>query len=574
MPITKVQAPDGSIIKVEHPEGASQQEIIAFAESQYRAKPNVQTVGGAVYRDGQVVYDPTTDPTNVTDPTAGMSTYQKFMAGVGGKFNRAGLAVKDLVVGADEELAAARKRDEALYNTRAGALGGFTGDVAASVLPYMVGAPVVAGALRAAPSVAQSLAPAASRLMYGAGGPGTGMASQLLQRGGALAGQGLGSVAARIASPTAVKFGVPAAIGATEFSTLQGTIEDQSRLNQALTGATLGVLGVKAGDVLSGMGRSIFGRAQDEAVKRAQKAGYQVSSSAGGRSSVGQAAEAVVGGRESSILNYQNQANTDRLAKKALGITLDDPIETGISQTKQPYNVALDKIKGIKDRFSPDKKLTQDLDEFMADYDDIIEAVQGLKKRDLEGVFMGEEDAFNPKQLVEISRYLGGRAKKLFKSDDTNQQGTATRLIQVKSVIDDFLERKVGSDLANEFAEARTKYAIASNIENARMGEHVDAKKLAGIMGDIKSKSSELNAIRDAVNAIPGLTTFTTQRAPSPGMIPAVGSMVTTSPAAQALGRTYPTMMGPARAMGQPVGLLGGMTPAQAGILGLGLGGE
>jgi len=487
-------------------------------------RPTVTTTEqGKVFRDGQVVYDPATDPTNVTDPTAGMSAAEKFFAGMGGKINRAGLALKDLVVGADEELAAARKLDKPLYSTGAGALGGFAADVGMS-LPFLGGAGMAARGLGMAPKVA--------------------------------------------------RYAAPAAAGAAEFSTLQGTTGDQSRLGQALTGGILGAAGTKVSDILGGMGRSIFGRAQDEAVERAQKFGYEVSSAAGGRSTIGGVAQDIGGRNPSLAAAYRNQANTDRLAKEALGITLDDPIETGIRQTKQPYNVALDKIKGIKNRFSPDEKLTQDLDEFMADYDDIIEAVQGLRKRDLEGVFMGEEDAFNPKQLVEISRYLGGQAKKLFKSSDTNQQGTATRLIQVKNVIDDFLERKVGSDLANEFAEARTKYAIASNVENAAKGEHVDAQKLASLMGNMKSKSEQLNQIRDAANAIPELTKLTTVRESGGGILAPVSTLLTTSPAARAVGRTYPTMMGAARAMGQPIGLLGDLTPAQAGILGLGLGGE
>jgi hypothetical protein len=36
MPITKVEGPDGKIIKVEHPEGASQEEILSFAEQNYK----------------------------------------------------------------------------------------------------------------------------------------------------------------------------------------------------------------------------------------------------------------------------------------------------------------------------------------------------------------------------------------------------------------------------------------------------------------------------------------------------------------------------------------------------------
>lgn len=487
-------------------------------------RPTVTTTEqGKVFRDGQVVYDPATDPTNITDPTSGMSAAEKFFAGMGGKINRAGLAAKDLFVGADEQLAAARERDKALYQTGAGALGGFAADVAMS-LPFLGGA---------------------------------GMAAR-----------GLGMV------PQVARYAAPAAAGAAEFATLQGTTEDQSRLRQAITGGVLGAAGTKVGDVLSGMGRSIFGRAQDEAIDRAQKVGYEVSSAVGGRSTIGSVAQDVGGRNPSFAAAYRNQANTDRLAKEALGITLDDPIETGLRQTKKPYKDALKKIESIPNRFSPDNQLTQDLDGVMSVYDELIEAVSPARKRAFESLFMGAEDAYNPNQLVQLSRYLGGEAKKLFKSTDTNKQSTATRFIEVKNAIDDFLGRKVGGDLANEFSEARTKYAIASNVENAAKGEHVDAQKLANLMGNMKSKSEQLNQIRDAANAIPELTKLTTARESGGGILAPVSTLLTTSPAARAVGRTYPTVIGAARAMGQPMGLLGGMTPAQAGLLGLGLGGE
>ena len=49
MPITKVQAPDGSVIKVEHPEGASQDGIVAFAQSQYKKdEPGVGEIGAGL----------------------------------------------------------------------------------------------------------------------------------------------------------------------------------------------------------------------------------------------------------------------------------------------------------------------------------------------------------------------------------------------------------------------------------------------------------------------------------------------------------------------------------------------
>jgi hypothetical protein len=39
MPITKVEAPDGSIIKVEHPKGASESEIITYAQANFKPAP-------------------------------------------------------------------------------------------------------------------------------------------------------------------------------------------------------------------------------------------------------------------------------------------------------------------------------------------------------------------------------------------------------------------------------------------------------------------------------------------------------------------------------------------------------
>jgi len=50
MPITQVKAPDGSIIKVEHPEGASEDDILSFAQSNYQAEggPSLGQIGAGL----------------------------------------------------------------------------------------------------------------------------------------------------------------------------------------------------------------------------------------------------------------------------------------------------------------------------------------------------------------------------------------------------------------------------------------------------------------------------------------------------------------------------------------------
>lgn len=38
MPITKVNTPDGSIMNIDHPEGATQEQILQYAASQYQGR--------------------------------------------------------------------------------------------------------------------------------------------------------------------------------------------------------------------------------------------------------------------------------------------------------------------------------------------------------------------------------------------------------------------------------------------------------------------------------------------------------------------------------------------------------
>ena len=45
MAITKVRAPDGSIIRVNHPDDADEEDILAFASSQFTPQPQARGVG-------------------------------------------------------------------------------------------------------------------------------------------------------------------------------------------------------------------------------------------------------------------------------------------------------------------------------------------------------------------------------------------------------------------------------------------------------------------------------------------------------------------------------------------------
>jgi hypothetical protein len=108
MPKYRITSPDGKTFEITAPEGATQEQVLSYAQSQWK--------------DQQAEKAP--------DPTEGMSGFDKFAAG-------AGKAVYDIGRGAgqmlglvsDQDVAESRKRDEALMNTGAGMAGNIAGNV-------------------------------------------------------------------------------------------------------------------------------------------------------------------------------------------------------------------------------------------------------------------------------------------------------------------------------------------------------------------------------------------------------------------------------------------------------------
>ena len=124
MPITRVRTPDGRIVRVKHPEGASKEEVIAFAQANHSAK-------------------------NKFDPTG--SGLDNLLAGVGKSFSETGAGIKqvgasvgntlglvsdDTVARLKAEERDRRERDAPLMDTMGGKLGLLGGYVAqGAVLP-------------------------------------------------------------------------------------------------------------------------------------------------------------------------------------------------------------------------------------------------------------------------------------------------------------------------------------------------------------------------------------------------------------------------------------------------------
>lgn len=127
MPIYTLQGPDGKRYRIEGPEGATPEQLASVIQGQSATRTPAE-------------------PTRI-DPTEGMSGGQKFLAGVGKAFVDTGRGAAQLFgLGDAQEIAEARKRDEALMNTGAGMAGNIVGNLAAyAPLAAVPGANTIAG---------------------------------------------------------------------------------------------------------------------------------------------------------------------------------------------------------------------------------------------------------------------------------------------------------------------------------------------------------------------------------------------------------------------------------------------
>lgn len=213
MPKYKVTAPDGRKFVVNAPDGATQEQVLAYAQQQFAQQP-AQPERTMAERYAAAGIDPTP-----VDPTEGMSGTDKFMAGVGKSAVDTAEGIGQLLgMVPESRVAERRQRDEPLMHG-AGLAGNIVGQAAQMAVPVPAGlAAKGASALgRAAPYV------------------------------GAAARSGL-------------------------FSAAQGTTGDESRLGNAGMGAALGVAGQGIASAGGSLARGAVSRLEAPAAALAQKA--------------------------------------------------------------------------------------------------------------------------------------------------------------------------------------------------------------------------------------------------------------------------------------------------------------
>jgi len=114
MPKYRITSPDGKTFEITAPEGATQGQVLAYAQSQFKAKPVQQE--------------------QAIDPTEGMSNFEKFAAGMGKSVADVGRGAGQMLgLVSQKDVDEARQRDAALLNTGMGTAGNIAGGVAMAV---------------------------------------------------------------------------------------------------------------------------------------------------------------------------------------------------------------------------------------------------------------------------------------------------------------------------------------------------------------------------------------------------------------------------------------------------------
>lgn len=435
----EITSPDGKKFEITAPDGASEQEVMAYAQAQFAKSA------------------PAEKP---LDPTEGMSTTQRTLAGVGKAMVDTGRGVGQmlgLVSRADVE--ESRKLDAALMNTTAGKVGNFLGNAALLAPAAMIpGAATVPGAA----------------LIGGAAGlvqPSTSTRETLTNTaiGGAAgaAGQAIANKLPGIARNWQ-------AAKANEAAQL--TAQNAQRFAAAQAGAKQGYV-IPPADLNPGMMTEALSGLSGK-IKTAQ------------------------------VASARNQSVTNNLARQALGLSDDVPLNMDtLNAVRQQAGQAYEAVKAVG-TVPTSKAYEQALDDAVKPFTSQSNSFPGRKVpavvNDIQALKTGAFDAGDAIETIKVLRndadaaYRGG--------DKLAGQAYKKAVDALEKAIDDHLVASgAPADLLAQYRGARQTIAKTYTVQGALNPETgaVDALKLARDLGKGKPLSGELKTAAQFAQAFP-----------------------------------------------------------------------
>lgn len=399
------------------------------------------------------------DIKRMADPTG--TPFENLAAGTGKVFYDAARGLGQLAgVVSEEDVAESRRLDAPLMNTTAGQVGAVTGAAATMIGP--------------------------GSLAKAAGAP---------------------AAVTRALMPTSVKGN--AALGAA-FGALQPVAPGESRLENAAMGAGGGAAGGYIGQKIAGLGRAQSPRVPDQraaAIRSARGEGYVLPPSEMGAGLIARTAEGLSGKQQiGQAASSKNQAITNRLARRAIGLPDDAPLNVETLQAvRNSAGEAYEAISSIgtvqpgMGYFRALQRLTKDARQAAKDFpkgtpNPLLDVVESIKARQ-----------FDARSAVEQIKSLRDRAS------EAGRQGNDRLAGQIKKaagILEDALEQqalKLGQpELARNFRESRQLIAKTYTIQDALTDATGDVS--APVLARLKRTtpiSGELKKAADAAEAFP-----------------------------------------------------------------------
>jgi len=395
------------------------------------------------------------------DPTAGMSTVDRLLAATGSGLASTGRAIGLGSVlenfgmpGTKEE---ADRLDAPLDATTAGKVGKFIGKAAPLALAPAAGSLALAAGAGAGLSALTTEGGIVDRAAAAAGGAAGGAAGKVL---GDAVGAGAKAVASRFAARAAAK---------------------------------------KAANA-----------GKDAALVAARGEGFVVTpSQADAGSLVSRGLEALGGKiKTQQAASVANQSVTNNLARRALGLARDTPIDTAtLQQLRKQAGTAYDALKNTG-TVQADQVYHKALDGIVAKYHGASAQFPGLAKPQVQQlVDTLRQPLFKADAAVDAIRVLRGNADDAFRAGDA-ALGKASR--EAAEAMEAQLERHLvntaqPASVLSEFRDARKLIAKTYTVEkslNAATGD-VSAQKLAGQLAKGKPLSGELKSAAQFGQAFP-----------------------------------------------------------------------
>lgn len=400
-----------------------------------------------------------TTPEPTYDPTEGMSTTDKVLAGVGKAMTDLGRGAGQMVGLVDRaDVAESRRLDAPLMNTKAGAAGNFAGNVAMLAPTAMIpGANTVTGA--------------------GVIGAATGLLQPSTSTGETLKNIALG--------------GAGGAVGQKVANKLPGVIQQWSK-NAADDAAS----------------KAAGASQKFAAATKGNQLGYVTPPADLNPGILSELASGLSGKiKTAQVASQRNQGVTDKLARKALGLADDAVLDADALQAvRRQAGQAYDAVKQIG-QVKADKTFMDALDNIASTQQGAGRSFPGLQNNGVVDLVASlKQQVFDAGDAVDATKVLREVADKAYRQGDTSL-GKAAK--EASNALEGVLERNLQAtgnpDALKAFQDARKLIAKTYSVQKALNTEtgSVSAQKLGQELGKGRPLSGELRDVAEFATAFP-----------------------------------------------------------------------